>query len=94
MRRRRNLLSIGAVGSNSRSLGGNDPRIRRNSTQLGASDVVVTGPVKVDKKQRLTIAAATGVNELEEGATSEQIQERLNLFIKKMTSAGFVQGGA
>ena len=101
-KRQRNLLSVGAVGSNSRSLGGNDPRIRRNTSQLGVSDTAFSGPMRIDKSQRLTIAPANGVpktavvnsdDTLSDVATSLSLAEaNLNNLVQNLVVAGFIKG--
>lgn len=91
MPRRRNLLSIGAVGSTSRSLGANDPRLRRNSSQLGVSDIVVSGAVRVDKKQRISIKQADPISEIPMEPTNEELAGSIRELANKLTRAELMQ---
>ena len=88
MPKRRNLASIAGVGGVSRSLGANDPRLRRNSSAIGASDVATGGAIRVDKKQRLVNNRADSVGAFEAPETNEEI--KINDVINALKGAGLM----
>ena len=96
MAKRRNLIGFGGVGSTSRSLGARDPRIRRNATSIGASDVSMGGRMRVDKNHRL-IADVPVAGFVSEATSAEQtaagVQVNLNKVIASLKTAGLMNPG-
>ena len=87
MPRRRKVVSIGGIGSTSRSLGGRDPRLRRNVSQLGESDVVTGGPIRVDKNQRLTLKKVDAISPVSDQATNAELAGSIRELASKLTKA-------
>ena len=87
MPRRRKVISIGGIGSTSRSLGGRDPRLRRNVAQLGESDVVTGGPIRIDKNQRITLKQIDPIAPVSDSASNAQLAGSIREIAEKLTRA-------
>ena len=89
MPRINNRISIGGIGSVSRSLGGADPRLRRNTTQLGVTDVVTGGPMRIDKNARLVLKKAEMIEYTPEVDATAVV---INALIRSLKTSGIMEG--